>query len=1002
MKKKFFYGLICFSIAIIHSVSLMAQLTGTKTGETDFASKSSISWQSMNNNLSFKTNVSLDYASGISNDLTFRVNAYKLRELQVNMQKVAIPELEDATYILKKGAPELPKYVKSLIIPDQEEMHIEVVSASYMEVKNIEIAPSKGNLLRNIDPKSIPYIYGKEYKTDEFFPGTLAELGAPYILREHRGQTVVTYPLQYNPIQKTLRIYTEIKVRVSSTGKKSMYNTLSKSAKEHSSEFENIYKDHFINYKTGMSTYYTPLNDNPGNMLIICYGDFMDEMADFVNWKRQKGIPVEIVNVSAIGGSSQIKTYVTNYYNTNGLTYLLLVGDNAQVPTSTTSAGASDNNYGYIVGNDHYSDIFVGRFSAETEAQVTTMADRTIHYERDVATTETWMGKAIGSASSEGSSNTGDDAESDAEHINNIETDLENYGYTVTRVYQSGGTIAQMSNAINAGTGLINYCGHGSETSWGNVPFNSSNVNALTNNNKLPFIMDVACQNGAFTNTTCFAEAWLRATNSGEPTGAIGIYASTINQDWAPPMRAQDEFVDILTESYSNNIKRTFSGAAMNGIFDMIDHYGSAGSDIADTWTLFGDPSFVMRTKQPTSLTASHPSTISATASTFTVGCSTDGALVSLTSIGEIVGTKTVSSGSANVSISGLPPSGTMKVTVTAYNKTVYTADVAITGGVVVQPVADFSGSPTTIPARNSVQFTDLSTNSPTSWAWTFEGGTPSTSTSRKPFITYSTPGTYTVTLTVANSAGSNTMTKTGYITVEEAPLIYCNSGGSYYNYEWISNVEIGSFSHASAASSYSDFTNYTVQLSPGQQTTVNLTPGFGSGSYREFWEIWIDYNIDGDFDDDGENVFSSSGTSAVSGSFTVSNIADTTRMRVSMKFNGVPAPCESFSYGETEDYSVVVASSIRGNEREMTLLQEKSSTNTVTIYPNPVKENLYIQTEDINAGMKIINAVGAIAESTTLNGSHHVIDVSALPVGVYTIIINTNGNTTMKKFIKQ
>jgi agmatine deiminase len=320
----------------------------------------------------------------------------------------------------------------------------------------------------------------------------------------------------------------------------------------------------------------------------------------------------------------------------------------------------------------------------------------------------------------------------------------------------------------------------------------------------------------------------------------------------------------------------------------------------------------------------------------------------------------------------------------------------------ILPPNADFSANTTTIPTGNPVQFTDLSTNSPTSWAWTFEGGTPLTSSLKNPSVTYSSTGTYPVSLTVANSAGSNTMTKTGYITVEEAPLIYCNSGGSYYSYEWISNVEIGSFSHASAASSYSDFTNYTVQLSPGQQTTVNLTPSFGSGSYKEFWKIWIDYNIDGDFEDSGEEVFSGSGTSVVSGSFTVPDIADTTRMRVSMKFNGAPGPCELFSYGETEDYSVAIANSIKKTERELTFLHKKGSANSFSIYPNPVKENLYIQTEDINAGMKIINAVGAIAESTTLSGNHHVIDVSGFPAGVYTVIINANNKTMTEKFIKQ
>jgi PKD repeat protein len=80
---------------------------------------------------------------------------------------------------------------------------------------------------------------------------------------------------------------------------------------------------------------------------------------------------------------------------------------------------------------------------------------------------------------------------------------------------------------------------------------------------------------------------------------------------------------------------------------------------------------------------------------------------------------------------------------------------------------ADFSATPTTIFAGQSVNFTDLSTGNPTSWNWTFNGGTPGTSTAQHPQnIVYNTPGTYTVSLTASNSGFSDTETKVAYITV--------------------------------------------------------------------------------------------------------------------------------------------------------------------------------------------------------------------------------------------
>ena len=78
--------------------------------------------------------------------------------------------------------------------------------------------------------------------------------------------------------------------------------------------------------------------------------------------------------------------------------------------------------------------------------------------------------------------------------------------------------------------------------------------------------------------------------------------------------------------------------------------------------------------------------------------------------------------------------------------------------------MADFSGTPTTGQAPLTVNFTDLSTGSPTSWSWNFGDG--GTSTLQNPSHTYSAAGQYTVSLTATNSAGPDSTTKTNYITV--------------------------------------------------------------------------------------------------------------------------------------------------------------------------------------------------------------------------------------------
>jgi len=228
-------------------------------------------------------------------------------------------------------------------------------------------------------------------------------------------------------------------------------------------------------------------------------------------------------------------------------------------------------------------------------------------------------------------------------------------------------------------------------------------------------------------------------------------------------------------------------------------------------------------------------------------------------------------------------------------------------------PVAGFSADETNVLFGSTVNFTDASTNSPTSWSWSFEGGTPSTSTTQNPSVVYNTPGTYNVTLTATNAEGNDTETKTDYITVQSEIIPeYCTSAGNNFSYEWIAGVDVGDFNNTSGAAGYTDFTNMTATLNVGQAYDITLTPGFASSTYNEYWKIWIDLNYDGDFDDAGENVFDQGGMSStvVNGSIMipVGTAPKTTRMRVTMKYNAEPTACEtSFSYGEVEDYTVQI-----------------------------------------------------------------------------------------------
>lgn len=617
----------------------------------------------------------------------FNLGGFNLNPVTTPRGEAFIIDVEGSTSLLEQGKPDLPKLTASLIIPDQARMATRVISSRYIDYPFMEIAPSKGSFTRDINPESVPYVYGKAYERDEFFPASQTDLNDPYILRDYRGQVLVVNPFSYNPVTKILRVYYEMTVEVYADGI-SDYNVLNRKSQPEKtdSEFQRVYERHFIN--AGSSTRYTPLEEE-GSMLIISHGPFIPELQAFKEWKTTIGRQVDIVDVSTIGNALAIKSFVADYYNTNGLTYLLLVGDHAQVPTITSGVpglgGPSDPAYGYILGNDHYPEIFVGRFSAESVNHVQTQVNRTITYEQNPDVATDWFSRGVGIASSQGP---GDNNEWDYQHQNIIKGKLIDFSYThVAELYDGsqGGldlpgnpTPAMVSAEVNTGASIMNYTGHGSSTSWGSSNFANSHINQLTNNHGWPYIISVACVNGEFMNTTCFAEAWLRASNTQGPTGSIGALMSTINQSWNPPMRGQDLMIEILVESSATNIKRTFGGIGTNGIMGMIDAYGNQGADMADTWLLFGDPSVMVRTKMPEQLVVNHNPEAFIGSSQFEINCDVENAYACLTLDGEIIGTAFVQGGMAEIEIPTLNNVGVMKLAVTAFNYIPYIVDVDI------------------------------------------------------------------------------------------------------------------------------------------------------------------------------------------------------------------------------------------------------------------------------------------------------------------------------------
>jgi len=621
--------------------------------------------------------------TGETIDLDIHLGSFTTQVVTINgnvYQQIRLPK---ESTLLFQGKPELPTISRSFMIPDETSLSVAILSVTVQEYTDIELAPSKGNLKRDTDPTTVPYTFDTMYTKDAWYPEHIYSLGEPYILRDIRGQALTITPFQYNPVRKTIRFFTDIHLELNPTEASTvnMFPRMSLPLTVNT-YFSQLYQHQFLNYDL---TGYHPRTEE-GSMLIITYDAFWNELTSFAQWKTQRGIPTKVVNVSTIGDDDAIKAYISSYYQAHGLTYVILAGDAAQVPTYLVNGEASDPSYSYIVGNDHDPDIFIGRFSAQTLDQLKTQVNRTYMYEKFPQLEAPWYQKGIGIGSNQGP---GDDNEYDWEHIRNIRSQLLNYTYTSIDEFYDGShgggdapadpTDTMVLNALNNGRGIINYCGHGSQESWGTTYFNNYDINQLTNVYKLPFIFSVACYNGMFTVDTCFAEAWMRAEDNGNPTGAIATFMSSISQSWDPPMHAQDTFNNLLVTDVTN----CFGELCVAGCIAMNDRYGYQGTAETDKWHVFGDPSLQVRTDIPLPMAVQHDSFLRFDSQSFDVTIQGSPNVICTITYGATLygAAYTDAMGIADIIISKpLPYGHEVTLTVTGYNKIPYSAQLQLTG----------------------------------------------------------------------------------------------------------------------------------------------------------------------------------------------------------------------------------------------------------------------------------------------------------------------------------
>lgn len=630
--------------------------------------------------LCFAQKVSFSIISSSENHMIIKIDMpeYTFSDVTINNETYHRLQMNSAYTINERGVPELLQSVKSIIIPEESSPTFTLLNSDYDIVENFKLAPSKGTIKRNINPDDVPYEFGKKYQNNSFQFNNPIELSETFHLRDFHGVSIQVRPFDYNPVSQQLKVYHSLLIRIDFNAAQTRIV-----ARHNCQEFDNIYKQYFLNYD---GSRYDGLSET-GEILVIAPDAFADAMQPYVKWKIRNGYPTTLVTLTTTGSSKDnIKNYISNFYDNHNLAFVVIVGDNSYFPYHTFSGEVSDNYYTEIAGDDNVPDIILGKISAENASEVSLQVNKFILYEENPPV-GTHFEKFLGIASNQGP---GYENEYDYEHIRNIDNILQNFTYTSgSELFEGnhGGldesgnpTSSMVTNAVNNGVGIINYCGHGDYNAWQTTSFNNNKVGQLTNSNMLPFIISVACLNGEYNNHTCFAEAWLRASKNGQPTGAVGALMSTISQSWDEPMCGQDEMIRLLTGADNTPVKRTFGGISFNGLLKLYETFhNSTGLSTIRTWILFGDPTLQIRTAAPQTLSVSHPENIAAGSQQLTVSCPTEGARAVLTLGNTILAQGIINGGETTLYFTDqLQTSDTLHLLVSAFNYIPYQSDIQI------------------------------------------------------------------------------------------------------------------------------------------------------------------------------------------------------------------------------------------------------------------------------------------------------------------------------------
>lgn len=465
----------------------------------------------------------------------------RFQTLWVNTEKGEFVELVSPSYSKSNivGAPQLPVVSKMIEIPAGATAEVKVISYDVNEYQLSDFGimqklfPAQPSQSKSPTGKE-PFAYNQQlYETNSFYGEPLARVEVSGYLRSVQLANLILSPVEYNPVSNTIRVYNNLVVEIIFAGA-DRDRTYANKAKTLSPYFNSIYSNVLNNQP--VDAVLDTISKFPVKYVIVSDPMFTDALQPFIQWKTKRGFNVieAYTNNAAVGNSfNSIKAYLQNLYtsataNDPAPTFVLFVGDVAQIPAFNCGSHVSDLYYCEYTG-DFLPEVYYGRFSANNVAELLPQINKTLQYEQYLMPDPTYLNEVVMVA--------GDDASHELTWGNgqinygttyyfNAEHNL--LSHTYLQPEPSGGNYSQNMQAdISNGVSYANYTAHGSPDGWANPAFSIADVANMTNADKYCLMVGNCCQTNTYNQHT-FGEALLRAENK----GALGYIGASNNSYW--------------------------------------------------------------------------------------------------------------------------------------------------------------------------------------------------------------------------------------------------------------------------------------------------------------------------------------------------------------------------------------------------------------------------------------------------------------------------------------